>query len=155
MKRKWTFLVAVVVLFALLFAGCQRQRQTSAEEESPSPSAGGDIGSTDTLQPSEPPSESEDPKNGQSGELIPFTQEQGTDMLFGYMDSDRNVVIEPMFSRAEPFYDCGLAIVVNTDGKSGLIDKTGQYVAAPKADYLYYYEGIFVGFAQDESVTCL
>jgi hypothetical protein len=57
--------------------------------------------------------------------LIPFWQ----DSLWGYMDTTKQVIIEPQFQSADFFHN-GVASVV-TANKSGLIDTNGDYVVRP------------------------
>ena len=49
------------------------------------------------------------------------------DGLFGYMNSRGVWLTAPEFTEASPFYE-GLAVVTASDGRQGLIDRTGAYV---------------------------
>jgi len=74
--------------------------------------------------------------------------EIGGDNLYGYLDRDGNMAIQPQFDLASVFdADSGLAMVRRggaTTGKYGFIDRTGAMVI----DYTYSYAGTFSeGFA--------
>lgn len=76
--------------------------------------------------------------------LHPYARSEGYNLIYGYSDSKGNVVIEPAFKYAEPFFDCGLAPVTTADDKKGLIDIDGNYVVIPEWDYIAYSEGSFI-----------
>lgn len=76
--------------------------------------------------------------------MTPFAQNRGFDLVYGYMDEAGNVVIPPQYGSAEPFFACGLAIVGDTNGKLGLIDRTGEFVVSPEADFITYGDGVFI-----------
>jgi hypothetical protein len=49
---------------------------------------------------------------------------------WGYIDRDGQIKINPQFRKALPF-NGDYAMIVNTDGKAGFIDKTGSFVVSP------------------------
>ncbi|MDR1577333.1 MAG: WG repeat-containing protein [Deltaproteobacteria bacterium] len=54
--------------------------------------------------------------------------------LWGYLDLQGQVVLEPIFGSAENFFPNGLAKVANSAGKIGLIDPSGAWVVQPGLD---------------------
>lgn len=58
--------------------------------------------------------------------LLVFRDEKG---LYGFLDTAGNVVIEPQFTQAKSFREDGYA-PVQSDGKWGVVDKTGNWVVA-------------------------
>ncbi len=61
----------------------------------------------------------------------------GKEYLWGYLDKEGNMAIEPRFHGADEFHE-GLA-AVKIDWARGYIDKTGNFVIEPK----YQYAGSF------------
>lgn len=137
MRCKSYAVLAFLLVISLAVTGCGRfevsdNAQVSEEQAdiaTPVPNA-------ETPEPVDEP--------GAAGELIPFAESRGLQLLYGYMDQDGNVVIEPRFGSAEPFYACGLAVVKDTNGKSGLIDRTGKFLVKPEADSISYSDGVFI-----------
>lgn len=133
-KLQLHVLYALLLTMTLTIAGCGRYAATDGSDDVDSAAA--ETASDESRDPSE---------NAESnGELIPFAESQGFELTYGYMDQAGNVVIQPQFSSAEPFYACGLAIVSDSEGKMGLIDKTGKYVVGPEADNITYSDGVFI-----------
>ena len=59
---------------------------------------------------------------------------KGKDGLFGFIDKDYNYVIEKQFVECYGFYENGLAYVITTEGKHGVINTKGEYVIPPIYD---------------------
>ena len=74
------------------------------------------------------------PDNG----LILYAVIEDNDLLFGYMNTDGEEVVPPIFDRAYTFDDNGYAIVVyyNERGCCGLIDSTGAFILDPEYDII-------------------
>ena len=51
------------------------------------------------------------------------------DGLWGYIDPSGEIVIEPIFVAASPFYEGRAVVTIN--GKQGAIDKDGEFVIEP------------------------
>ncbi|MCA9802157.1 MAG: WG repeat-containing protein [Cyanobacteria bacterium HKST-UBA02] len=69
-------------------------------------------------------------------DLIPFRTGSGLNKKWGYKDRSGKTIIPPQFAYADPFNEFGLATVIsNFDDERihmGLIDKTGNYLLAPR-----------------------
>ena len=85
--------------------------------------------------------------------LTPFSYNKGFKTVYGYIDHKGNVVIEPQFQNAQPFYENGIAEVSNLDDKYGLIDTNGNYVVKPEFDYFIHTEGLFLGQSYEQNTT--
>lgn len=140
MLRRLSILVTLLLVITVVVTGCGRY--TVAVEESEIPYSEPPV---DTRSPEltvEPPVADE--KTESDGELIPFAQNLGFDLVYGYMDEAGNVVIQPQHGSAESFLACGLAVVGDTNGKLGLIDRAGEFVVSPEADFITYGDGVFI-----------
>jgi hypothetical protein len=144
-KRYLAFALLVFVA-AFNFTACGRiiegpgTKDVMSEEtenyEKENKEKGGDI---PEVSVSEPSGEEQNDNN-----LHPYIRGDGFRVMYGFADSKGNVVIEPAFKYAEPFYQCGLAPVTAADERKGLIDKTGKYVVHPEWDLIKYSEGTFI-----------
>lgn len=85
--------------------------------------------------------------------LSPISYNVGFTSVYGYADAKGNTVIEPRFNYAQPFYECGLATVTDSNDMSGLIDEKGNYVVEPKYSYFTFTGGIFLGVNYEENFT--
>lgn len=72
------------------------------------------------------------------------------DGLCGFADPSGEVVIEPMFDRAEDFREGRARVEVG--GRCGLIDNRGRYVVEPRFDELVYDDGCGISLAKSEGV---
>ena len=143
MKRLSKILPLVVIAFILLFTSCQRLGDTEY--------TGKDVTSGE--------SDAVDNTEQQALNLItrdnypvPFARTDGFSMLYGYLDKDGNPVIEPQFLRADPFFECGAAIVTSIEGKAALIDRKGKFLVEPRYDYFIYSEGLFITYDPENKV---
>lgn len=59
--------------------------------------------------------------------------------LWGYIDYDKNVVIEPNFSKAYDFRG-GMALVCDSNGQNSFIDENGNTLFVCEEDRISYYE---------------
>ena len=75
------------------------------------------------------------PRGWLSEGLVPITDANG---LAGYADRKGNVVIDPQFAYAAPFYD-GLA-AVGVGERYGYIDRTGEVVIQPQFTHVSWFE---------------
>jgi hypothetical protein len=73
-------------------------------------------------------------KNG-DGQNLHFFQFND---LWGYVDINANIIIEPTFAKADNFWPLGQAKVVDSSGKIGLIDQKGAWVTQPGLDEIDY-----------------
>lgn len=87
--------------------------------------------------------------------LIPFAKGEGFEVLYGYNDKKGKIAIEAMFKNAEPFYESGVAVVGDINGNFGLINTEGEYIITPQWDYLFYSEGLFIGYEYDISISAV
>lgn len=142
----------VLMLFLLFFTACQRVESTSRNKDK-------DVVAEDIDKKKENTDSEEnidsDALNilSRNSYLTPFAKTEEFSQLYGYMDSKGKTVIEPQFKEAEPFFDCGVAIVTNSEDKVGLIDRNGNYIAEPKYSYFNYSEGLFITFDEDKQVS--
>lgn len=128
--------VMMAIVFALMLpmSGCQRLARSTGKEIDPR--QGEEVGTR--------PKPLADPGEEDVGYLIPLSINEGFTTLYGYCDSQGNLIIDYQFEKAQPFYECGLAVVSDSNFKYGLIDKTGKYVVEPSFSYIEYSEGVFV-----------
>lgn len=83
-------------------------------------------------------------------DLYPM-QDNATELV-GYVDSDGEWEIEPIYNRAYTFRE-GYAVVMDQNEKYGTIDKNGDWVIEPKFSGMGdFYEGLAV--AQNEDWLC-
>ncbi len=146
-RRPKAFLLAAILAVSLFMSvtACQRTVRTDKEvaEESP------DV--HETASPEDNGPDKEDVTT--SKYLVPVVKNAGFSLNYGYADQQGNMVIEPRFSRAQPFYDCGVAIVADQNGRSGLIDKEGNYLVEPIYEYFNYSEGLFLSHIIESNTT--
>lgn len=136
-------LAGLMLAFTLAVTGCGRYAETVGKPAGEEPVV------TETPELSvETPALRKEPE---PWELIPFAENRGFEKVYGYMDRDGHIVIEPRFGSAEPFYACGLVIAGDVNGRLGLIDKTGQFVAGPEANSITYNDGVFIAVIYDGS----
>lgn len=62
--------------------------------------------------------------------------------LYGYLDNDNVLVIEPQFTYAENFFE-NRAVVQTTDGKMGVIDHDFHWIIEPIYDMVGFEDGVF------------
>lgn len=144
-KLKLFVIIAIAVILAIPFNACQRLNGRAEEvinEEK------------EDKEKEDEPVVSEKPEE-KALFLVPFAQNNGFDATYGYKDQAGNSVIEPQFKRVEPFFESGVAPVVELTGKTGLIDKTGSYIVEPQWDYISYNEDLFIGSQYENNISAL
>lgn len=137
MSRKSSLILVSLLIITLIFAGCGRYGETGNDTDDKLPEV------SETTDAAE--SDADREKEQIAREPVPFAISRGFELVYGYMDQEGNVLIEPQFGSAEPFYACGLAIAADTNGKFGLIDKTGRFVVSPEWDEMRHSEDVFIG----------
>lgn len=141
MLRRAKNLAGLMLAFTLIVSGCGRYAETVEKPAGEKPVA------TETPKLSvETPAPQKEPE---PRELVPFAESRDFERLYGYMDQAGNIVIEPRFGSAEPFYACGLAIAGDANGKLGLIDRSGKFVVSPEANIITYSDGVFIALIYD------
>jgi hypothetical protein len=76
--------------------------------------------------------------------LFPASVKTVAGTLWGYTDTSGSLVLPPVYRYAFDFQDNGLAIV-EQNGKNGVIDKSGSFVAEPRYDYIQpFHEGLAI-----------
>lgn len=139
-NKKSLFQVIVLILvFLLAFSGCQRMSQTGKELENEDKENTEEAENTESRETDE----KTDGGDEQEGYLAPIAVNQGFSILYGYADKNGKIVIEPQFKFAEPFYASGVAVIIDQNDKSGLIDNKGNYLIEPQYNFLTYSEGLF------------
>ncbi len=146
-RRPKDFLLATILAMSLMMpvTACQRAVQTDKEVVEENPVV------NETASPEDNGPDKEDVITNRY--LVPVVKNAGFSLNYGYADQQGNMVIEPQFSRAQPFYDCGTAIVADQNGRAGLIDKEGNYLVEPKYEYLNYSEGLFLSHISESNTT--
>lgn len=156
--KRLALLLIVLVLVASFSTGCGRTEEAVGDRDTPKPTD--EVTTRASKSPAPKPSQTaapsgdpQPPEPAAPQQLIPFSNGDGLDPLYGYMDQEGRVVIQPKFTMAEPFRACGLAIAYDVDGKAGLIDKTGNYVTKPNSAYFSYSEGLFLSYSNEQNRT--
>jgi hypothetical protein len=154
MNKRFNRLIILLLLLAMVLSGCGRSMVASDDEEDEpeienvtkdkdkkTPGA-----STPTPSPEDDPDSPGKVESGVPEYLTwkPVAQPNGTSFRYGYVDIRGEVVIEPTFYFAEPFYACGLALVTTENYDYGLINAKGEYVLEPEFDTIQYSEGLFI-----------
>ncbi|NMA67233.1 MAG: DUF3298 domain-containing protein [Clostridiaceae bacterium] len=142
MKRNCKKLLLTILIFlftALIFVSCQRMEEPVHKDED-------EIVETENDNDHEPEEGGDLASLFKNRYLVPVASGEGYEMLYGFADSNGEIVIEPQFLNVEPFYECGVAIVTTTDGYVGLIDTKGQFIVEPKYTYFNYSEGLFLTY---------
>jgi len=158
MNRFIRSLICILLIFALslnLFA-CGRIVETSEddemeEEETRSKENNTRKDDVNIINGDDDPVVVPDPaEDGQEAIFLqPYARVEDGPIVYGYADPSGNIVIEPVFLDAQPFFKCGLAIVTDVNGKMGLIDKTGKYVVDPEWNDVSYSDGVFICYTYD------
>ncbi len=149
MSKKLRLLVVIIaiVTLAIPFNACQRLRGGTEDVISENHEDDKD-NDEDVPIASEIPMEDD-------GSILPFAQNNGFDVTYGFMNKSGNIVIEPRFKAAQPFFESGIAPVIDFDGKTGLIDKTGTFKVEPNWNYLYYIDEIFIGYDYENNISAV
>lgn len=153
-KLRLFVIIAIIVVLAIPFNACQRlnggtqdvinENQENQDEDNDK--------DNDNDKDEDKPVASDIPMEDNEN-LIPFAKSYGFDVTYGFMDKSGNIVIEPRFKSAQPFFESGVAPVVDLTGKTGLIYKTGAYIVEPQWDYLFYNEGLFIGYQYENNIS--
>lgn len=148
-KLKLCVIIAIIIALAVSFNACQRlnvkTNDVISEEEDMDAKEGEDKDKNN-------PDESKKPEEKDSS-LIPFAKNNGFDAAYGYKDKLGNILIEPRFKIAEPFFESGVALVIDSNDMAGLIDKKGDYLIEPIWEYLYYSDGVFLGYESESNLS--
>lgn len=140
-KFKLFTIILIIVVIAIPLNACQRLIRPSEE-----------VISEDDKEEEDKPVVSGKPEE-KPGFLVPFAKNNGFDILYGYMDQDQNIVIEPQFNRADPFYESGVALVIDLNDMMGLINEKGEYLIEPEWEYLTYSEGLILGYQSESNLS--
>ena len=91
-------------------------------------------------------------QNANAMDLIMFCYAQDSDekTLYGYVNRQGEVVIEPQFTYARPFSKEGLAAVQPKDGKVGYINMSGEFVIPPIYDGGFSFSDGIANVRKDE-----
>lgn len=147
-KLKLLVIISIIAVLAIPFSACQRLKEPAeeviSEEEKEE--------EKDMEKQKDEPVVSKKPEE-KAHYLIPFEKNNGFDATYGYMDQDGNIVIEPRFKKAEPFYESGVALVSDSNDMVGLINQNGEYLIEPKWENLFYSEGMFLGYQSESDIT--
>lgn len=65
---------------------------------------------------------------GANGWPVPRGMMTDDGLKYGYLGNTGSFIVQPVFQSVMPFASTGLAVVVNSEGKSGVIDTTGKQV---------------------------
>ncbi|MGI6084605.1 MAG: WG repeat-containing protein [Acetivibrionales bacterium] len=152
-KLKLYVIIAIICALAIPLNACQRLRGKTedvdlGEEGNIEENINNKEGKGEKNKPDEPQ------KSGEKDTSpIPFAKNNGFDVTYGYKDKSGNIVIEPKFRIAEPFFESGVAPVVDINGKTGLIDKQGNYLAEADWEYLSFNDGVFLGYHSESNIS--
>ncbi|MBP5237259.1 MAG: WG repeat-containing protein [Clostridia bacterium] len=74
----------------------------------------------------------------------------GKDGRYGFMNSEGEWKVQPVFSYAEPYFE-GLAVIGMDNGKKALVDTNGDYVIPFAYSYISNVSGGYVSLYDDET----